>query len=63
VKKSLIEILACPTSKAALVLSVVESDGDEVVEGGLTCPTCDHQFPIRQGVPNLLPWDGCTSAK
>jgi uncharacterized protein YbaR (Trm112 family) len=62
-KKSLVEILACPTSKAALELAVDQSDGEEIIEGGLTCPTCNHTFPIRQGVPDLLPWDGCTAPK
>ena len=59
--KRLIEILVCPRSKAPLELSVDQADDEDVVEGGLTCATCNHTFPISQGVPNLLPWDGCTA--
>ncbi len=62
-KKNLVEILVCPTSKAALKLVVDQAEGDEITEGGLICPTCDHTFPITQGVPNLLPWDGCGASK
>jgi uncharacterized protein YbaR (Trm112 family) len=62
-KKSLVEILVCPTSKASLKLAVDDADGEEVIEGGLICPTCDHTFPITQGVPNLLPWDGCVASR
>ena len=61
-KKSLVDILVCPTSKAPLKLAVDEADGEEIVAGGLICPTCDHTFPIVQGVPNLLPWDGCATS-
>lgn len=62
-KKSLVEILVCPTSKAALELTVDQAEGDEIVDGGLVCPTCDHRFPITQGIPDLLPWDGCAAPK
>ena len=58
-KKSLVDILVCPTSKAALELTVVRADDEEVIEGGLICPTCNRRFQITQGVPDLLPWDGC----
>lgn len=60
-KKSLVDILVCPTSKAPLELAVDETDGEEIVEGGLICPTCNHAFPIKNGVPNLLPWDDCAA--
>ena len=32
-------------------------DGDEVVEGLLSCEGCDRQFPINNSIPNLLPQD------
>ena len=60
-KKNLVDILACPTSKVALELTVDQADGEEIVEGGLVCPTCSHTFTITQGVPDLLPWDGCSA--
>lgn len=61
-KKSLVDILVCPRSKAALKLTVDRADDEEVVEGGLICPTCKHRFQITQGVPDLLPWDGCDAS-
>ena len=62
-KKSLVDILVCPTSKTELELSIDRADGEEIIEGGLICPTCNHRFSITQGVPDLLPWDGCTASK
>ena len=62
-KKSLVDILVCPTSKAALELTVDQADGEEIIEGGLTCPTCSHTFPITNRVPDLLPWDDCAVLK
>ena len=58
-KKSLVDILVCPTSKAALELVVDQAEGEDVNEGGLVCPTCNHTFLITKGVPDLLQWDGC----
>ena len=61
-KKSLVDILVCPTSKAPLKLSVERADDQEVLAGGLTCPTCDHTFTITDGVPDFFPWEGCTGS-
>ena len=30
-------------------------DGEEIVEGSLTCQTCKEVFPIQDTIPNLLP--------
>mgnify|MGYP001233699974 CR=1 FL=1 len=58
-KRELVEILACPVSKATLTLVVKETSGSEIVTGGLICPTCNHEFDISDDVPNLLPWEQC----
>lgn len=54
----LADILACPTDKAPLALTVERTgDGDDVIEGTLACASCGAAYPIRGGIPNLLPSD------
>jgi len=50
------EILACPVCKGELTLSV-QKETDEVLEGTLHCPHCNHTYEIREGIPDLLPPD------
>ena len=54
-KKSLMEILACPVCKGELELRVDAEDGEEVVTGSLFCGKCDETYPIEDAIPNLLP--------
>lgn len=56
-KESLMEIICCPLDKHELELSVDDRDGEEILEGILTCTECGEQFPIEDGIPNLLPPD------
>lgn len=57
-KKDLVDILACPVCKGELELEVEEEDEDgEVLEGSLYCGECDVEYPIDEGIPNLLPPD------
>ncbi|MBS1262887.1 MAG: hypothetical protein MAG715_00051 [Methanonatronarchaeales archaeon] len=51
------DILACPVCKGELELRVEEEEGDEVLEGTLYCEACDEEYPIEEGIPNLLPPD------
>ena len=54
----LADILVCPTDKAPLALEVERTDdGGEVAEGTLACASCGAAYPIRRGIPNLLPPD------
>lgn len=55
VKKSLIDILACPICKANLVLNIQEENDEEVLTGTLNCVECDEKYPIEDSIPNLLP--------
>lgn len=51
-------LLACPTCGAHLELRNVETDPateDEIVTGELVCPSCAAVFPIRGGIPRLVP--------
>lgn len=54
-RKTLLEILACPVCKGPLDLRAAREEGEEVVEGVLLCPHCQEEYPIREGIPNLLP--------
>jgi len=54
-KRWLMDILCCPVCKGEIELSVTEEDGEEIMEGTLWCPACSVDYPIHEGIPNLLP--------
>ncbi|MFH1484972.1 MAG: methytransferase partner Trm112 [Chloroflexota bacterium] len=54
-RKSLMEILACPVCKGTLQLNVEEEDETEVITGTLYCAKCNEHYPIKESIPNLLP--------
>lgn len=56
-KESTLDILRCPLDKAELELEVDERDGDEILDGTLTCTDCGEAYPIEDGIANLLPPD------
>ena len=49
------EILVCPVCKRKLELRVDTEDAEEIVTGALTCAPCKEEYPIEDGIPNLLP--------
>jgi len=53
--RSLMDILACPVCKGPLDLQAEREEGEEVLEGRLSCPRCGEDYPIREGIPDLLP--------
>lgn len=58
-KKSLLDILACPMCKHhPLELKVAEEDSKEVISGSLLCKNCGLTYPIEDGIPNMLPPEG-----
>jgi uncharacterized protein YbaR (Trm112 family) len=54
-RRRLLDILCCPVCKGDLALIVESEDEVEILEGVLTCPACRVDYPIHEGIPNLLP--------
>ena len=54
-KRELMDILACPVCKGELKLTVEKEDEKEVITGSLHCTKCNVDYPINEGIPNLLP--------
>ena len=54
-KKELMEILVCPMCRSELDLRITEQEGEEIVEGVLTCTECGETYPIQNTIPNMLP--------
>lgn len=54
-RRELLEILACPMCKGALTMTTVAEEADEVIAGTLHCAACGEEYPIDEGIPNLLP--------
>jgi uncharacterized protein YbaR (Trm112 family) len=57
VRPDLLEILRCPVCRGELTLTVQKREGEEIVQGHLACPKCPADYPIDDGIPNLLPPD------
>jgi len=56
-KPKLMDILACPVCKGSLKLEVIEEKDGDIITGSLFCAKCNHSYPIRESIPNLLPPD------
>ncbi len=56
-RPDLMEILRCPVCRGELALEVRRKDGDEIVDGTLRCAHCHVDYPIQDGIPDLLPPD------
>lgn len=57
-KAFLRDILICPSClprEKHLSLRALERDGDEVLSGTLVCGLCRTQYPIRDGIAELIP--------
>lgn len=53
-RRSLLDILACPKCKSDLELEVFEEEGDDIISGKLICRKCGVFYPIEEGIPNFL---------
>jgi uncharacterized protein YbaR (Trm112 family) len=57
-KRQLVDILACPVCKHhPLELKVTKEDARGVAEGILHCPSCGTDYPIVDGIPDMIPPD------
>ncbi len=56
-RPDLLEILRCPVCRGELTLVQRRTDGPEIVEGTLLCGRCKVDYPIQDGIPDLLPPD------
>lgn len=54
-KRRLMDILACPIDKYHPLELYVFEEGNEVIEGIIVCPKCLRWYPIRDGIPEMLP--------
>ena len=56
-RPDLLEILRCPVCRGELSLAVTSREGEEILGGTLTCARCRVDYPITEGIPDLLPPD------
>jgi len=49
------KIICCPSCKNELDLTVEKQDNEEIITGFLFCKQCNIKYPIKEGIPNLLP--------
>ena len=56
-KPELLEILCCPVCRSELTLTATRTEGTEIVQGSLRCGRCAVDYPIDDGIPDLLPPD------
>jgi uncharacterized protein YbaR (Trm112 family) len=54
-KRTLMEILACPIDKYHPLELHVFEEQEEVSEGIIICPKCSRWYPIRDEIPEMLP--------
>jgi uncharacterized protein YbaR (Trm112 family) len=56
-KRSLMEILACPIDKSPDLTLYIFEEKDEIVEGIIVCKKCLRWYPIIDEIPHMLPDD------
>ena len=55
-RRDLADIVCCPVHKSRLTLTVTSEDArGDISSGTLHCSQCPFDYPIEEGVPNLLP--------
>ncbi len=53
-REKLLEILRCPICGGELLLKAYKKEGEEIIEGKLICKKCGEEYPIEEGIPNML---------
>jgi uncharacterized protein YbaR (Trm112 family) len=54
-RRQIVPLLCCPVCKGDLILTVIREDETGIIEGILHCPACRVDYPIDEGIPDLLP--------
>ncbi|HUH04429.1 MAG TPA: methyltransferase domain-containing protein [Kofleriaceae bacterium] len=54
-RTSVLELIVCPSCRDGLQASADASEGEEILEGTLTCRGCAARYAIVGGVPRLAP--------
>ena len=54
-KRSILPLLCCPVCKGNFTVSVTDGDDQEIRKGTLHCPVCQVDYPVDDGIPDLLP--------
>ena len=54
-KISFLEKLVCPFDKRDLSIKIIKQDQEKIMEGILTCSTCQRYYPIIHGIPIMSP--------
>jgi uncharacterized protein YbaR (Trm112 family) len=54
-KKTLMDILACPMCKSHPLELHIFQEKEEIVSGLLVCPSCNRYYPIIDEIPHMLP--------
>lgn len=63
-KEKLLQYLACPTCAGEIRLHETGvRDGEEILEGRLTCSDCSQAFPIVRGVPRFADLENVEAEK
>lgn len=53
-KERLLKYLSCPSCSSAIKLASIDArEIDEIVDGRLTCDSCDQTWPITRGIPRF----------
>ena len=59
-KQELLDLLVCLRCRGRLRHEPTRTDGREIVDGTIHCMACGATFPVRDGVPRMVP-DGLSS--
>ncbi|MCF8144763.1 MAG: methyltransferase domain-containing protein [Deltaproteobacteria bacterium] len=65
-KRVLLNLLICPAClPAEIVLGsrIIKEEGEDILEGSLSCPQCGNVYPVREGIAFLDPVSPARAAK
>ena len=54
-KRWVLDIICCPVCKGNFMLTEMEGNDTDIVEGLLICTSCKRVYLISSGIANLLP--------